>query len=94
MSEKNPYELRKDILDLAYKVVNSQHEQQKKYLELQQQILLNMMELETEAQDQMDKMLKSSWEETNKTLKALKIPTMEDVMNTAKVFQQFVNSKQ
>jgi ElaB/YqjD/DUF883 family membrane-anchored ribosome-binding protein len=93
MSEKTPYELRKDILDLAFDVVNSQYEQQKKYLELQHSMLMSMMDFGDEATEEIKKNTEKAMKDVSSSLKSLKVPSMEDMMNAAKTFQTFVNQK-
>lgn len=93
MSEKTPYELRKEILDLAFDVVNSQYEQQKKYLELQQSILETMLDLGDQATEEIKKNTEKAMKDVSSSLTSLKVPSMEDMMSAAKTFQTFVNQK-
>jgi len=100
MSDKTPFELRKDILDLSFKVVESQHNHYRQMMEIQRDLMENALDMLSDAEEdvrrqgkeQLEK-TKETWDEVVEIMSKGKVPTLDQIMETAKKFQIFVNQK-
>jgi hypothetical protein len=99
-SEKEINEFRKDILELSFQVLDSQFKNNQKLLEIQRDLMETALDLYDSKQDELKEFAmdsfsqaKDNWEKTFANMTP-QVPTIEMLIKQAKVFEDFITSKE
>ena len=99
-AEEGSKEFRKEILELSFKVLDSQFKNNQKLMEIQRDLMETAMDMYDTREDQMrDFALKSfeqaknNWETTFENMKP-QVPTMDLLLKQAKMFEDFISKKE
>lgn len=92
-------EFRKEILELSFKVLDSQFKNSQKLMEIQRDLMNTALDMYDLREDEVREFAlksmeqaKANWEKTFETMKP-QIPTMDLLLKQAKMFEDFISKK-